>query len=179
MWFHFKKYPEDDLLTCVVHALPLRIPSRIWGMVHEIPLPSWIGVPLFQWWTKTFGCKLDEMKYPLEHYKNLAEFFSRPLKEGLRPIADSEIVSPCDAKVTRFGTVTADGVLEQIKGSNYELSDLLRTSVPKVKDNHELYYCILYLAPGDYHRIHSSCQFAIKSRLHVPGKKLFLFVKYL
>ena len=33
----------------------------------------------------------------------------------------------------------------------------------------QLRYCVIYLAPGDYHRIHSPAAMKIKSRRHFPG----------
>lgn len=32
-----------------------------------------------------------------------------------------------------------------------------------------LYYCIIYLAPGDYHRFHSPVNWTVYSRRHFPG----------
>eukprot|EP00455_Lapot_gusevi_P000105 TRINITY_DN10046_c0_g1_i1.p1 TRINITY_DN10046_c0_g1~~TRINITY_DN10046_c0_g1_i1.p1 ORF type:complete len:256 (+),score=67.18 TRINITY_DN10046_c0_g1_i1:57-824(+) len=125
------------------------------------------------------------MEHPLEHYKCLAEFFCRPLKQGLRPIADQIMVSPVDGRVTHYGTVGVDGTLEQIKGSSYSLSRFLGftphaalqlpsqgDSAPAPSSDKQLYFCVLYLAPGDYHRIHSSVDWQIRSRQHFPGQCL-------
>jgi phosphatidylserine decarboxylase len=35
-----------------------------------------------------------------------------------------------------------------------------------------LYQVVLYLAPGDYHRIHSAAQWSIHKRRHFPGTLL-------
>ena len=32
-----------------------------------------------------------------------------------------------------------------------------------------IYYCILYLAPGDYHWFHSPTEWTIEHRRHIPG----------
>jgi phosphatidylserine decarboxylase len=32
-----------------------------------------------------------------------------------------------------------------------------------------LYYCVIYLAPGDYHGYHSPVDWSIKERIHFPG----------
>ena len=34
----------------------------------------------------------------------------------------------------------------------------------------KLYYCIMYLAPGDYHWFHSPTDWTIEHRRHIPGK---------
>lgn len=172
MWIHSRDHEQDDWLISFVYALPLRFLSRCWGAVHNIELPVFLRARVYNFWTRTFNCKLDEMKYPIESYRNLAEFFSRPLKDGIRPIANEEVVSPVDAKVTRFGLVDSKGLLEQIKGSSYPLVEFLGFEpVLKNKDS-QLYFCVLYLAPGDYHRIHASSDFAVTQRVHIPGKLL-------
>ena len=42
----------------------------------------------------------------------------------------------------------------------------------KQNPQNELYQIVVYLAPGDYHRFHSPCDFNITSRRHFPGGKL-------
>jgi len=32
-----------------------------------------------------------------------------------------------------------------------------------------LFHCVLYLAPGDYHRIHSPIDWSVAERRHFPG----------
>lgn len=52
---------------------------------------------------------------PLESYPNLAKFFTRHLKDGVRPIAKEEIVSPADSRISVFGELKDGDRLEQIK----------------------------------------------------------------
>ncbi len=74
--------------------------------------------------------------------------------------------------------------IEQIKGVRYSLPEFLGKgspiddklgSYPRPGDNVDpkekrLYYCLLYLAPGDYHGIHSPTNWTIESARHFPGK---------
>lgn len=77
----------------VFAALPLNAISRAWGWANNLTLPVWFrpyGFRLYAW---AFGCNLEEMEEPdLRKYENLAQFFSRPLKPGARPIEDAPLV---------------------------------------------------------------------------------------
>uniref|UniRef100_K3WWC6 Phosphatidylserine decarboxylase proenzyme, mitochondrial n=1 Tax=Globisporangium ultimum (strain ATCC 200006 / CBS 805.95 / DAOM BR144) TaxID=431595 RepID=K3WWC6_GLOUD len=162
---------------------PYRAASRLWGEVHDKELPMSLRAPLYKAWTYVFGCNLDEMRYPLETYTNLGEFFSRPLKDGARVFDQNpnHIVSPVDGTVASIGVVDASSpevpTLEQIKGARYRLDEFLG-SVPsffssdkqKPTDiNKKMYHCVLYLAPGDYHRIHAPIDWQVAERRHFPG----------
>ncbi|KAF0747491.1 hypothetical protein AaE_007707 [Aphanomyces astaci] len=162
----------------LLHLVSYRAISRAWGAVNDIELPVWMREPIYNAWTRAFDCKLDEMKYPLEHYKNLGEFFSRPLKDGIRPVNwDPRCVSsPVDGTMASFGVVdfTDDiPVMEQIKGVRYRMDDFLG-DVPAFFDKpskagNKLFHCVIYLAPGDYHRIHSPIDWSMGERRHFPG----------
>lgn len=45
-----------------------------------------------------------------------------------------------------------------------------------LKPGNKLYHCVVYLAPGDYHRFHSATKWTINYRRHFPGK--FTLVHY-
>lgn len=109
------------IILCMI---PTNIISRIWGKVHHIPLPLWMRRPLYMLWAVAFHCNLNEMRYPLESYTCLGEFFGRPLLDDCRPIDNSHLISPVDGKVVTCGEVfNKDGMLtlEQIKGLDYSL----------------------------------------------------------
>jgi len=201
---------------------------------------------------------LDEVeKTDLREYANLAEFFYRRLKSGVRPVDEraGAVVSPADGRVLQFGVVHEGRVVGGIKGMEYSLDALLggkgaregdagkgtstvaryrpggdagrelahvtdeeefanvngisytlptllsgsspssspasKTdastpppptsvtsvtaslssswySLPRSKNN--LYFAVIYLAPGDYHRFHSPTNWVIESRRHFPGE---------
>ena len=67
----------------------------------------------------------------LHQYKNLASFFYRTLKPGVRPIdsSASALLSPADGRVLQYGTIE-NGEVEQVKGMTYSLEALLGTEPP-------------------------------------------------
>ncbi|KAL5016125.1 hypothetical protein ScPMuIL_005714 [Solemya velum] len=171
--------------------MPLKTISRLWGKFNEMDLPISLRRPLLGLYVWMFGCKLDEAAdQELKNYKNLGQFFRRTLKPDVRPVCDKHIMtSPADGRILHFGEVE-DGVLEQVKGVTYSLSGFLgpiswqtdkNTDHSSDEDYHiklnlkpgnKLYHCIIYLAPGDYHRFHSPTDWSVKYRRHFPGELL-------
>jgi phosphatidylserine decarboxylase len=80
---------------------------------------------------------LSEVSEPDLHvYPNLAAFFYRTLKPGVRPLDPNPnaILSPADGKVIQFGTIE-HGEVEQVKGVTYSLDALLGSVRPKKPEN--------------------------------------------
>jgi phosphatidylserine decarboxylase len=176
--------------------LPLRTISRVWGFVNSIELPIVLRKPILNTYIETFGCNLSEASIEdLTQYKNLSEFFRRSLKPGVRPIDPTNgIVSPVDGTVLHFGKAN-NGKVEQVKGITYSLSAFLGpqtfkcnkkeidANVPSLKEYQknlfinnskkiktELYSCVIYLSPGDYHRFHSPANWTVNFRRHFAGQ---------
>jgi phosphatidylserine decarboxylase len=153
--------------------------SYLWGSINTIPLPFIIRKILYRIWAFIFRVNLNEIPYPLDFYPTLRDFFSRPLKEGVRTITLEGMASPVDGRVIIFGEITSDRV-EQVKGVTYPLSGFLGQhpkEFPTYK-NKKLYHCVFYLAPGDYHRVHSPENWKIQRCRHFPGKKIMKFVSF-
>lgn len=88
-----------------------------------------------------------------------------------------------------------NGVLEQVKGVTYSMRGFfgppsgLHTGSAKLEsvetlddlsdedyleslvsqDDNVMWQCIVYLAPGDYHHIHSPVDWTVHARRHLPG----------
>lgn len=117
---------------------------------------------------------MDEVPQPLEEYASLADFFARPIKAGSRPISQLPgIVSPVDGRVLVCGEILGDE-LEQIKGKTYSLQQFLGTDIETLRkypshSTKRLYQIVIYLSPGDYHRIHFPVECLLHKRCHFPG----------
>lgn len=152
-----------------LNILPTRAMSYLFGLFAEWESPPEFNKAFCKLWAKVFDANLDEMAEPLENYKNFQAFFTRKLKPGVRPIGDG-LVSPVDGKVLFVGEMP--GKVERIKGITYELPTFLGEKPVLEDQKNKLYECIIYLAPGDYHCIHSPANLVISERNHFPGTLL-------
>ncbi|CAH2295376.1 phosphatidylserine decarboxylase proenzyme, mitochondrial isoform X2 [Pelobates cultripes] len=166
-------------------SVPTRLLSRAWGRLNQVELPTWLRKPVYSLYIWTFGVNMKEAAVEdLHQYRNLSEFFRRKLKPQARPVCDSHsVISPSDGKILHFGRVKNCEV-EQVKGVTYSLESFLgpqtwteNLSISKssfqdqlvTQEGNELYHCVIYLAPGDYHCFHSPTDWNVYHRRHFPG----------
>ncbi|GBF67287.1 phosphatidylserine decarboxylase proenzyme [Trichophyton mentagrophytes] len=119
--------PTGPWQVQVMSTLPLKLVSRIWGRFNELVLPYPLRVPGFKLYSWIFGVNLDEVEESDLHvYPNLASFFYRRLKPGVRPLDPnpSALLSPSDGRILQFGMIER-GEVEQVKGMTYSLEALL------------------------------------------------------
>eukprot|EP00055_Hartaetosiga_balthica_P016645 m.105936 g.105936 ORF g.105936 m.105936 type:complete len:343 (+) comp9143_c0_seq2:1-1029(+) len=163
----------NDTSVGLLQTVPTRILSRGWGNINELTLPTWLRSPLLGFYASTFNCNMAEaVETDFEKYNNLQEFFNRRLKPGLRPIQPALINSPADCKVLACGEVDSKGFVDQVKGVRYNVSHLLGESVGEAQEGNALFHCVLYLAPGDYHRFHSPVEWTSDKLTHIAGDLL-------
>ena len=155
------------LRRIVLNSLPKVALSRLCGLATRLPLPVGLRAPLFGWFARRYRADLAEIDGPVTQFRSFATFFRRPLRAGARPIAASPFVSPCDGKVVTSGPLQGDRV-PQVKGRDYALAELL--------GDVELAAAIaggsqttIYLAPGDYHRVHAPFAAAVLGTTALPG----------
>ena len=109
-----------------------------------------------------YGVDMAEAADPrIESYATFNDFFTRPLREGARPIADAPFVCPVDAAISQFGPIEHDQIF-QAKGHSYSTRALVGGDQELAHRFDHGHFATLYLAPKDYHRIHMPCE----GRLH-------------
>jgi phosphatidylserine decarboxylase precursor len=174
---------QGPLYLRLYASLPLRYLSQLWGYLNDLPVPVPLRAPLYKSYSWLFGCLLEEMEQDLESFENLGQFFYRTIRKECRVIADpntASIVSPSDGRVLHCGVVEHDEI-EQVKGVTYSLNALLGPHPACKVDPHthptyipqkgkQLYFCVVYLAPGDYHRFHSPTEWKVNRMRHFAGE---------
>jgi phosphatidylserine decarboxylase len=160
---------KNQIIIYLFKILPTAYFSRIFGYITRLNLPADFLRKIISWYSEKFGVNNDEYTEPESGFKNLDDFFTRSLIPGKRKFDTSgkKILSPVDARVDSYGIISNDKLI-QAKGIEYTISDLLPSSLAgRFIDGS---FATLYLAPGDYHRIHSPVNGNIIAWLHTPGR---------
>jgi len=160
---------NDRAFISALRLVPKNALSRVVGAATRLPLPAPIGSGVMKAFANRYRIDLSECG-ELSGFRTFGEFFARPLRPGLRPIARGEevVVSPVDAVVSETG-VARGGRLVQAKGIDYTASALVGDErVGARLDGGR--YATLYLSPRDYHRIHFPLSGRVLGWRYVPGK---------
>lgn len=124
---------------------------------------------VIRWFIKRYQVNMAEAAQPSACcYKTFNDFFTRALKEGVRPIDQANFICPVDGAISQFGTIEVDQIF-QAKGHHYSTTALLggnRKLGGKFNNGH---FACIYLSPKDYHRIHMPCDGQLLSMAYIPG----------
>nr|WP_247687547.1 archaetidylserine decarboxylase [Pseudoalteromonas luteoviolacea] len=152
------------------YALPKHAVSRLVGKLAAAQAGA-LTTQLIKLFIKQYKIDMSEALYEdPAHYKTFNEFFTRPLKPGIRPLAteDHIIAHPVDGAISQLGDVV-DGQIIQAKGHDYSLQTLLGGNEQDVAPFLGGKFATIYLAPKDYHRIHMPVDGVLKKMIYVPG----------
>jgi len=101
-------------------------------------------------------------------YRSFNEFFTRPLRDGARPLASADWICPVDGAVSQCGPIRSGEIL-QAKGHHYTAAELLGGDAALAHQFSDGAFATLYLSPRDYHRIHMPAAGRLLEMRHVPG----------
>ncbi|MDP3304212.1 MAG: archaetidylserine decarboxylase, partial [Methylotenera sp.] len=128
-----------------------------------------VTTAVITWFVKRYQVNMAEAANPdVASYTTFNDFFTRPLKNRARPIAQADFICPVDGAISQFGAIEKDQIF-QAKGHAYSTTALVggdQTIAKKYENGH---FACLYLSPKDYHRIHMPCDGTLKSMTYVPG----------
>ncbi len=130
-----------------------------------------LKAPLVRWFIRRYGVDMGEAAEPdPAAYASFNGFFTRALRPGARPLTgtDTTLIAPVDGRISQAGAIRA-GTLFQAKGIDYAAADLLG-SLEAFAPFHSGSFATLYLAPGDYHRIHMPLAGTLRHMTYVPGR---------
>lgn len=120
---------------------------------------------------RLYDVDTDEIKLSVPRdFVTFNDFFIRELEDDARPVNEGpdSIVSPVDGTVSSAGTLTGHAIF-QAKGIDYSLDDLLATDLQDAHRYVDGCYATIYLAPYNYHRVHSPIAGELVAARYVPG----------
>lgn len=138
-----------------------------WAARRRVPRP--LRRALYGGFARYVGADLSLLERPLDAFERFDDFFTRPLRDGARPIAEGPgvVVSPCDGVVSEAG-IAEGGRLIQCKGRDYTIAGLLADAA-EARSFEGGAYATIYLSPRDYHRVHNPVDGKVTGYRHIPG----------
>ncbi len=154
------------------HLLPQRL---LCSFIYKIARSNkpWIKNPLIRWFIRQYRVDMSEAQQAdVTEYSHFNAFFTRALKTGARPVTEDRrsIVSPADGELTQFGTLD-EGRLIQAKGMTYSIESLLDEQTAALSAFMGGRFATIYLAPHDYHRVHSPTSAELILTRYIPGRR--------
>lgn len=160
----------DTIFIFFQHIVPQHLLSRCTGFLAELRQPIWLKNWAIGLFVRHFGVDMNEAEEPdHERYANFNEFFTRPLKEGVRPIADADIVCPADGAISQLGDIR-EGLCFQAKGKYFSTEELLAGDEARAARFAGGRFATIYLSPRDYHRVHMPVSGRLSATSYIPGK---------
>lgn len=123
------------------------------------------------WFIKQYGIDMSiAERETAEEYATFNDFFTRSLKDGVRPIDENanSIVNPADGKVSQLGKIE-NGFIFQAKDHLFSAKTLLGGDEELAKPFKNGEFATIYLSPKDYHRVHMPMAGRLTKMIHVPG----------
>lgn len=159
---------SDQLAVIPQYLMPKLAMTRLAGLVASAEwgaVTTWV----IKRFVKRYNVNMNEAaNADPAHYKSFNEFFTRPLKDGVRPLSRSEWVCPVDGAISQCGAIERDQIF-QAKGHHYSTRALVGGDAALAAQFQNGQFATLYLSPRDYHRIHMPMAGKLLRMVHVPG----------
>ncbi len=153
------------------YVLPQHWLSRLAGKLansKNTAVKNWI----IDSFCRKYNINLSEALIEDPHaYVSFNDFFTRTLKEGVRPIDPNphSIVSPADGVIAERGSIHHQRLI-QAKDMYFNLSTLLGGQTELAERFEEGQFATIYLAPHNYHRVHMPLTGKLRQTVYIPGK---------
>ena len=156
----------DWLNYVVTNRLPRRSANRLMKKLSTVEHPLIAKPALWLW--QTFS-DLDLSDSATTEFTSVHHCFTRELRDGARSVDQdpTALVSPTDGYIVSAGKVTK-GELLQVKGSTYELTELLCN--PELAERFEGgNYLTVRITSTMYHRMHAPAEIRPQQVDYIPG----------
>ncbi len=159
---------KNRLIVLSQYLLPKQAITAIAGKLAHLQGGN-VTTAVIAWFVKRYNVNMAEAANPdIAAYKSFNEFFTRPLKNDARPLAQTDFICPVDGAISQFGRIEQDQIF-QAKGHHYTTAALVGGDRNTAHQYENGLFACLYLSPKDYHRIHMPCDGKLLKMTYVPG----------
>jgi phosphatidylserine decarboxylase len=159
---------SDRLAVLPQYLIPKQALTVLAGKLASAQAGS-LTTNVIRWFVERYKVNMAEAAKPdIASYRSFNEFFTRPLKDGARPFAEADFLSPVDGAISQFGPIERDQIF-QAKGHSYSTTALVGGDRELAAQFENGSFATLYLSPRDYHRIHMPCDGKLMRMIYVPG----------
>lgn len=158
------------LLFWTLCLVPKNFLSWLVGAVARMELPHPFSLWINQAFIKVFGIDMEEAEHEVRAYTSVEDVFTRKLKADVRPIV-GPICSPADGFLALSKKANAEMAV-QVKGMTYNLAELVlgEMAEPPAGVMQLGWFTTVYLAPHNYHRVHSPVAGKLTKIRYLPGE---------
>ncbi len=143
---------RDKAFMAGIRRLPRQQLTKGAGVLSGLPVPKALRTPVYGLFAQLTGANMNESAAPYEDFPTFNAFFTRELREGVRPwmAASTDWAMPADGTLSVQGRVKK-GEMIQVKGIHYDVGEFLGTPIEPWENAR---YATIYLSPAEYHRVH-------------------------
>jgi phosphatidylserine decarboxylase len=159
---------SDALFVRSQYLLPTRLITQLTGKLAGLRGGK-ATTGVIRWFVRRYGVDMNEAAEPdITAYPSFNDFFTRALREGARPLAETGMLCPVDGAISQFGAIRGEQIF-QAKGHDYSAAALVGGDHQLATQFEDGLFATLYLSPKDYHRIHMPCDGVLREMIYVPG----------
>ena len=159
---------SDRFTVLLQYALPKQRLTRLAGRIARARGGA-LTTRLIRWFVARYGVDMSEAENPdIASYASFNDFFSRPLRKGIRPLAHADFICPVDGAISQVGAID-DHHIVQAKGHRFTTTELIGGDGALAAAFRHGSFANLYLSPRDYHRLHMPCAGRLISMNYIPG----------
>ena len=160
---------SDRFAVLPQYLLPKQALTHFAGFVASRER-GWVTTEIIRRVVAKYRVNMDEaLDSNIASYLTFNDFFTRALKPGARPLAQSDLVCPVDGAISQFGAIEHDQLI-QAKGHRYSTTALVGGDAALAAQFQNGHFATIYLSPKDYHRIHMPCDGRLTRMIYVPGE---------
>ncbi|MEN9866325.1 MAG: hypothetical protein RL748_1915, partial [Pseudomonadota bacterium] len=109
---------SDSLKVLLQYLLPKQAITAVAGKLAHARAGG-MTTSVIGWFVQRYQVNMAEAANPdIASYPTFNEFFTRPLREGARPLAAAKLICPVDGAISQFGNIERDQIF-QAKGHQF------------------------------------------------------------